>query len=90
MKIVCFDINSFKFSPENKFEQLADCGKFIEEEEEEHQDFIASLQDVQVRKEQNRRLEKLTLLNPLFITLGCFWKFLGEEQKLELENNPFY
>ena len=48
LKIVFFDINSSKFSPENKFEQLADCGKFIEEEEEEHQDFIASLQDVQV------------------------------------------
>ena len=68
MKIVCFDINSSKFSPENKFEQLADCGKFIEEEEEEHQDFIASLQDVQVRKEQNLELENNPLLtvNPLF------------------------
>ena len=37
------------FSSENKFEQLADCGKFIEEEEEEEEDFIASLQDVQVK-----------------------------------------
>ena len=31
---------------ENKFEQLADNGKFIEEEEEEDDDFIASLRDI--------------------------------------------
>ena len=33
---------------ENKFEQLADNGKFIEEEEEEEEDddFIASLRDI--------------------------------------------
>ena len=35
------------FISENKFEQLADNGKFIEEdEEEEDDDFIASLRDI--------------------------------------------
>ena len=33
------------FISENKFEQLADNGKFIEEEEEDD-DFIASLRDI--------------------------------------------
>ena len=36
------------FLSENKFEPLAVCGKFIEEDEE-GEDFIASMQDVQVR-----------------------------------------